>query len=224
MGSSLENLRDTILSKAQANSKNHYNPTGGWQLMLGGGCFLVFSRFLSGLSTSTQRVLLNPAYGIKDFWVQAFCLDLSLCTAPGLLPQLLAIMFLQHLLLNSFKSGNCPPSKKSCRHVLEKLDVSGYQYDFLLRIAKLFPFALSLQAILMNLVCVDQRGYESTKGFTALESHPLECMLEVGISWIFCSSFFLPLPESDHPTVSLYVQTEGRSHSFLFSKYLNGFD
>lgn len=66
--------------------------------------------------------------------------------------------------------------------MLEKLDVSGYQYDFLLRIAKHFPFALSLQAILMNLVCVDQRGYESTKGFTALESHPLECMLEVGIS------------------------------------------
>lgn len=66
--------------------------------------------------------------------------------------------------------------------MLEKLDVNGYQYDFLLRIAKLFSFALSLQTILMNLMCVDQRSSESAKGFTTFESHPPECKLEAGIS------------------------------------------
>jgi len=68
----------------------------------------------------------------------------------------------------SFESWNYPSCKKFCRHdtnhnVLGKLDISWYQCDFLLRLAKLFTFPLSLQAILMNLMCVDQGSGESAE-------------------------------------------------------------
>lgn len=80
-----------MLSKAQGNSKNHYNPTGGWQLVLGGGFFLVLSRFLSGLFPLVHDVfLLNPTYGIEEFlssnmlcgFVTVHCTR-SPSTAPG---------------------------------------------------------------------------------------------------------------------------------------------
>lgn len=89
MGSRLENLRGIILSKAQGNNKNHYNPTGGWQL-LGGGFFLVLRRPVRPLPSCTQSVLLNATYGIEEFlssntlcgFVTVHCTR-SPSTAPG---------------------------------------------------------------------------------------------------------------------------------------------
>lgn len=89
----------------------------------------------------------------------------------NLLPELLVLMLSQHLLvIYPFKSWNCPSCKKPCRrdtnhNVLEKLDVSWYQSDFIQRLEKLFALPLSLQAILMNLMCVDQRSGGSVETF-----------------------------------------------------------
>lgn len=113
-----------------------------------------------------------------------------------LLLKLLALMHLQHLLVNyPFESWDHPFSKNSCRNdanhnVLEKLDVSWYQRDILLRLAELFTFPLSLQAILMNLMCVDQRRSETAETVKILGS-----------------SFFLPPLGSDRHVVSLCAHT-----------------
>lgn len=126
-------------------------------------------------------------------------------------------MRLQHLLVNYlFESWDHPFSKNSCRsdashNVLEKLDVAWYQHDFLPRLAELFTFPLSLQAILMNLMCVDQRSSESAETVK-----------------IHGSSFFLPPFGSDHCVVSLYVHIQHvcgweTPHGF-FLRYFNGFD
>lgn len=105
-GSRLENLRGMLLSKAQGNSKNHYDPTGGmaagvrWWLFLGSQYVPV-----RPLSSWTRSVLVNPIYGIKEcLSSNMLCGFVTVSKAPSgatdLLPQLLALMLLQHLLVN----------------------------------------------------------------------------------------------------------------------------
>lgn len=136
---------------------------------------------LSNLFPLGCQVLLKPIYGIKACPTsKMLCGFITASNTPrattNLLPGLLVLMFLQHLLVNyHFKSWNCPSCKKPCRrdtdlNVLEKLDVSWYQCDFIQRLAKLFARPLSLQAILMNLMCVDQRSGGSLEAFKRIDN------------------------------------------------------
>lgn len=136
----------------------------------------------------------------------------------------------------SCKSWNCSSCKKSCRHdtnhnVLEKLDVSWYQYDFLLRLAKLFTFPLSLQAILMNLMCVDQRSGESAETVKRIDNGLKATFLnvcwrqELLEEYFTAVSFSLPLEASCGVTVCAHtVCTQRGGTTTFFKKYFNGFD
>lgn len=112
-GSRLENLGGTLLSKAQGKSKNHYDPRGRmaagvrWWLFLGSQCVPV-----RPLPSWTGSVLVNPIYGIKEcLSSNMLCGFVTVSKAPSaaadLLPQVRALMLLQHLLVNYLlKVGN----------------------------------------------------------------------------------------------------------------------
>lgn len=63
--------------------------------------------------------------------------------------------------------------------MLEQLGVSWYQCDFLLRLAKLFTFTLSLQAILMNMMCAEQRSGESAETVKRIDNNLRATFLNV---------------------------------------------
>lgn len=136
---------------------------------------------LSNIFPLGCQVLVKPIYRIKACpGSKMLCGFITVSNTPratsNLLPGLLVLMFSQHLLVNyPFKNWNCPSCKKPCRcdtdlNVLEKLDISWYQCDFIQKLAKLFALPLSLQAILMNLMCVDQRSGGSVEAFKRVDN------------------------------------------------------